>query len=491
MKTHRRRARRILSRKAAGVMGAAVACLVLGLAQAQTVEEQPATFRVHPEVTYQTMTGFGAGYYQNSLDDINAVKAEDRDQVYELLYGEKGVRLNIVRFHISWSAEPLPEGHPLRAQGLHYNWENDLHTQNVWKAIAPILKRTKPIIYAVPFTAPGRWKTNQQPNFGGSVLPEYYRHYAEYLADFVDYYRKVLHVDIGILSPQNEPDVAVYWESCRWTGTELRDFLNVLGPTFRARGLETKFMLSEGSTWDQAWIRLEPTLRDPAARVFLNIMASHSYGDDDLVDNGRALFRAASGKHGIPVWMSEMSLIGLPDDPSMWSALRIAHYMYRDIVEAHASAWIYCFSIFTSKFPGSMGVLSPAKEGELVVPKRFWTFANYSHFVRPGWTRMQIDGISFANTGFVNPERSRFVIVALNASANGRPATYDFGDWTIAAVEAYRTSKDLDLARVEAPTLRAHAFNVTLAPLSVTTLVGELRRGPTHGAAKPEPKAQP
>lgn len=466
--------------------------LALGLgppcALSQEESEQPATFRVHPEVGFQTMTGFGAGYYQNSLEDINGVKGEDRDRLYDLLYGPEGVRLNIVRFHISWSAEPLPDGVPLRAEGLRYNWDSDVHTQNVWKAIAPIWQRIKPIVYAVPFTAPVRWKTNQQPNFGGRVQPEYYRDYAEYLADFVDYYRKVRGVEIDILSPQNEPDVAVYWESCRWTGEELRDFLKVLAPTFRARGLKTEFMLSEGSTWDEAWVRLQPVLDDAASRRWVSIMASHSYGGDDLVDKGRGLFRTASLRYGIPVWMSEMSLIGQPDDTSMGAAMRVAHYLYRDLVEANASAWIYCFAVFTSKFPGSMGVLSPAKEGKIVIPKRYWAVANYSYFIRPGWKRIQVEGLRFANSAFINPAGDEFTIVALNAQVvNERPATYEFGQWEITDVQAYCTSAERSLERTEGVQVQKHNFSFTLPPLSVTTFVGKLRRLPVGRAPIKKP----
>ena len=186
-------------------------------------------------------------------------------------------------------------------------------------------------------------------------------------------------------------------------------------------------------------------------------MASHSYGSFE--DKARRQFAAASARNGKPVWMSEMSLMfpPAPDDPGMNAAMQIARYLHRDLVEGRASAWIYCFAIFTSKFPGSMGVLSPADgqgplRGKLVVPKRFWTMANYSHFVRPGWKLMQIDGVGFANTGFVNPKGDGFVIVALNPSAQPQPTAYEFGQGTIGSVEAFATTADLDLARI--PRLR-------------------------------------
>jgi glucuronoarabinoxylan endo-1,4-beta-xylanase len=269
--------------------------------------------------------------------------------------------------------------------------------------------------------------------------------------------------------------------SCIWSGAELRDFLKILAPLVRARKLKSQFMLSEGATWTGAWEHLYPTLQDPVASPLLNIMASHSYGHPE--DKARRKFAAASDHNGLSVWMSEMSLMHppAPDDPGMNAALRTADYIHRDIVEGHASAWVYCFAIFTSKFQGSMGVLSPADgqgplRGTLVVPKRFWAMANYSHFVRPGWKLMQIDGVGLANTGLVNPKGNGFVIVVLNPSMRLHHAIYDFGNRTIGDVEAFATTTDLNLERVPPPEIQPHRFNAALLPMSVTTFAGKVKR---------------
>ena len=149
------------------------------------------------------------------------------------------------------------------------------------------------------------------------------------------------------------------------------------------------------------------------------------------------------------------------------------------MVEGRAAAGL-CLAIFTSEFPGSMGVLSPADEqgpqGTLVVPKRFWAMANYSHFVRPGWKLMQIDGVGPANTGFINPKGDSFVIVVVNPNTAPHHATYDFGNLAIGAVEAYTTTADLDLGRVPPPPTETHRLSATLLPMSVTTFVGKVKQ---------------
>ncbi|GEM_PF-6408614 len=462
-------------------MGVFVAAL-LACQRAGAQSSGTTTLRVHPETTFQKMVGFGAGFYGGSLQNINAIRdREERGRVYDLLYGNQGARLNIVRLTISPNAEVIHErpARGLKAAPLRYNWAGDDHTQSAWEAIQPVLKRTKPIIYAVPFTPPAAWKDTGKLIKGGVLKREHYQDYAEYLTGFLVYYHKVLGVDIDVLSLQNEPGIAAPWESCIWTGLELRDFLKMLAPMVRGRGLNTQFMLSEGTSWTGAWDHLLPTLQDPEARRFLNVMASHSYGLPE--DKAPGQFAAASARNGLPVWMSEMSLMfpPAPDDPGTKAAMDTALYLHRDLVKAHASAWIYCFAIYTAKFPGSMGVLSPAdgdgpRQGALVVPKRFWAMANYSRFVRPGWKLMRVDSGGIAGTGFINPTGDGFVIVALNPAAKPQSVTYDFGDRTIGRIEAVATSKDLDLAHVPPPAMQSHGFSATLLPMSVTTFAGHL-----------------
>jgi glucuronoarabinoxylan endo-1,4-beta-xylanase len=438
--------------------------------------QDAATFRVHPEMTFQKMVGFGAGFSGGpgsaAFDAIE--KLEDRGRAYDLLYGKQGLRLNIARLIISPFAQPLADRH-------HYGWAKDDNTQAVWKCIQEVRKRTRPIIYAVPFSPPARWKDNKWLTNGGSLKRKHYRDYAEYLVDFLDYYHKVLGVNVDVLSLQNEPDIAAPWLSCIWSGAELCDFLKILAPLIRDRKLKTQLMLSEGTAWTSAWKRLQPTLEDPAARPLLGILAAHSYNNP--TDQARRRFAEAAQRTGLPVWMSEMSLMQppAPDDPGMNAALLLAEYIHRDVVEGRASAWIYCFAIFTSKFPGSMGVLSPPDgegplKGRLVVPKRFWTMTNYSRFVRPGWKLMQIDGAAVANTGFVGPAGNRFVVVALNSASIPRRVTYDFGNRSVGAVEAFATTVDMNFDKAPPPKTQSHRFDATLPPRSVTTFVGNLER---------------
>lgn len=84
----------------------------------------------------------------------------NRVRAYDLLYGDKGVRLNVVRLTVSPNAQPLQirARHP-NAAGLRYDWAADENTQSAWRSLQPVLNRQKPILYAVPFTQFGPGET--------------------------------------------------------------------------------------------------------------------------------------------------------------------------------------------------------------------------------------------------------------------------------------------------------------------------------------------
>ena len=450
----------------------------------------PLEFAVHPGTTYQTITGFGAGFNGNSADLMNTIRSAEQGRAYDLLYGESGAQLNIIRLTVS------PNANPVLNQPHHgWDWAHDDATRQEWTTIQPILHpgkaamfRPKPILYAVPFSPPAYWKTGATPRnplSGGSLEPEYYQAYADYLTDFLMYYHG-LGADIDVLSIQNEPGMPSGWNSCIWTPEQMHAFLKVLAPTIRAHGLTTKLMLSEGTNWIGAWEHLAPSLNDPA----FDILASHSYAvpksSDPFADPGRAAFKRAWEETGKPVWMSEMSLMQpyQNDDPSINAALRIARYIHLDMTEARASAWVYCFAIFkTYPFPaqpqqqiGSMGVLSPSDQsgGALVVPKRLWAIANYSRFARPSWKLMEIAGPNYEHTGFVAADGKSFAIVAVNPFLKPVMVHYQFENQTIAGLRAFETSANRDLESVATPAAKPHGFTAELAPQSVTTFAGTI-----------------
>ena len=71
-------------------------------------------------------------------------------------------------------------------------------------------------IIASPWSPPAYMKTNNS-TVGGRLLEENYEDYADHLYYFVDFMESN-DIPIYAVSVQNEPDIAVTYESCHWNG---------------------------------------------------------------------------------------------------------------------------------------------------------------------------------------------------------------------------------------------------------------------------------
>jgi glucuronoarabinoxylan endo-1,4-beta-xylanase len=134
-----------------------------------------------------------------------------------------------------------------------------------------------------------------------------------------------------------------------------------------------------------------------------------------------------------------------------------------------ASAWLWWW----------YRALGDTNEGLLLadgtVAKRQWTLGNYSKFIRPGYTRVDIAGAipeGIEPTAFVGADGTVVVVVVNhNTSAVELPISINGG--TIpSSVTPNVTSATDDLAEKAALTVTNGTFTASLGATSVTTFVG-------------------
>ena len=108
---------------------------------------------------------------------------------------------------------------------------------------------------AVPWSAPIRWKSGSSPSFtGGTLDPQYEDDYADYFADFVQFYAG--HgIDIWAISIQNEPSHEGNTPSMRMEPAQAIRMAIQLDKEFTARGLETKIIAFEHNMEDDDYPR--------------------------------------------------------------------------------------------------------------------------------------------------------------------------------------------------------------------------------------------
>ena len=76
-------------------------------------------------------------------------------------------------------------------------------------------------ILASPWSPPASYKTNNSENNGGKLKTDDYDDYARHLNSFVQFMAKE-NVKIDVVSIQNEPDWHPDYQSCDWSGDELK-----------------------------------------------------------------------------------------------------------------------------------------------------------------------------------------------------------------------------------------------------------------------------
>ena len=234
---------------------------------------------IHPEVEYQTITGFGGAFTEAASTTLDKMSPEKRAQVIKLYFDPaEGIGYNAGRVHINSCDFSLgnytyvEEGDETLAT---FTIEHDR------ASILPMIKEAMQYgeinLLASPWSPPPYMKTTGMMNKGGKLKPEYYPLWAEYFERFIEAYRAE-GVNVTSVTVQNEPCATQTWDSCVWTAEEERDFIrDHLGPRMQKLGVKLFF-------WDhnkeRVVERAQVVLGDPAAAQYVAGTAFHWYSGD-------------------------------------------------------------------------------------------------------------------------------------------------------------------------------------------------------------------
>jgi glucosylceramidase len=198
---------------------------------------------------FQTMDGFGYCLTGGSAELLHAMSAPARAKLLRELFGTgpQDIGVSYLRLSIGasdldaqvFSYDDLPSGQtdPTLA---HFSLAPDE------KHLIPILKEILAISPAIkilgsPWSPPTWMKTNDASK-GGSLKPEYYGAYAQYLVKYIQG-MKAAGIAIDAITPQNEPLHPGNNPSLLMLAEQQADFIGQhLGPAFKKAGLKTKII---------------------------------------------------------------------------------------------------------------------------------------------------------------------------------------------------------------------------------------------------------
>lgn len=402
--------------------------------------------QVMPQTRYQTIDGFGAALPMWTTNMLLS------DEVRTLVgMGDEELGLSILRTIISPNSD---------------EWELAVDNLKDAKAFGEDLQ-----ILASPWSPPAYMKSNGSTTNGGKLLTNYYPAYATHLNDYVSY-MAAEDVEIDVVSVQNEPDWHPSYDSCDWSGTELRNFLRDHGATIQA-----KMLVGESLRFNRAYT--DPSLNDAGALQNFEYVGGHLYSAQSSGTFTRYPLAESRGKHR---WMTEWLIhdadgggaaIWGGNNLTVWnetldSVLASVHQSMDVQWNAYIWWWARRFYSLIGDGESQYGTERGA------VLKRGWAFSHYAKFVRPGYTRVGLTVRSGFNSVYTTAYQGdgKTVVVLLNRSNSNYRDVVINSAASIAGAEAYVTSQSQNRAPLNV-TLSGSSSVIDIPARSIVTLVME------------------
>lgn len=434
---------------------------------------------IDPGTTYQTIEAWGSSicWWGNQ---IGSWSAENRNKLIEKIVSPvDGLGYNAFRYNIGGGDAP---GHNhMRAYGAIqgyqpskgvWDWNADATQRAV---LSRLVERGKyygsDIILEAFSNSPPYWMTKSgcaSGNTDGSnnLKDDCYDDFAEYLTEVVKHFRDSWGITFRTLEPLNEPDVS-WWkangsqEGCRFSADAQQKIIKEVGARLKSKGLTgTTVSAADENSLDTAVRNLK--IFDTATLSYMSQVNAHSYSGSQ-----RTQLRDQAKSKGKRLWQSESGPLSFSGN-MMDSNIMMSQRIVKDLKEIQCDAWLD-WQIIDGGNWGSIYVNNSAQTFTLT--KKFYMHSNYSRFIRPGYTIIGTDNA--VTVAAISPDKKKLVIVATNADkSNSESFTFNLSKFANinSAVEVYRTSSSLDLAK-SSVSVSSKSITDTLPAYSINTYV--------------------
>lgn len=429
-----------------------------------------------------------------------------RSQLADLLYGRDGLALNIARYNIGGGNAPdtppyLRPGGDIpgfwrkpRPNAGTGDWNPDDDDAWDWSADAgqrwwldAIKARVTPrelILEAFSNSPPyfmtrsGLVSGNVNP-LEDNLIPGLETKFSRYLVRVTAELERRHGIRFRTLSPVNEPNTP-YWfstnrqEGAHWSPEAQSRMFVALARALSESGMKTEISGPDETnpqTFFLDWAGLSADAK--AAIRQINV---HSY--EWIGKSGVSDIAAASGKR---LWMSEVDLSPTnvrEDVDDMRPAVALAQQIITDINGMNPRAWVLWQAIENKssdpKNSSNWGLIkadfSNLERPDYRLTKKYWAFANFTRFIRPGYRFLKSDHPDALVAE--NPETNEVVIVAVNPGIVSRTLDIRLPDSKRgkSTCTTYVTQANDNLATSK-PAACGGRLSVQSLPMSVVTVV--------------------
>ena len=336
---------------------------------------------------------------------------------------------------------------PSSVTGGASNWGTELGNAQEAQALGAS-------VIATPWTPPAAYKSNSNTVMG-SLNSANYTDYANYLESFVNY-MSTNGVNLYGISMQNEPDANVTYESCVWTGAQMDTWV-----AQNSSVLTTKLIMPESESFTTSLS--DPALNDSSAVGKIGIVAGHIYGVSPS-------YYANAVSKGKEVWMTEHYLTPSGAQPAIADALAAAQEIHNSLTTAQYNSYFWWWVADWN--PGTGVTNTGLVDTSNNVNYYGYAMAQFAHFVRPGYVRVNATATPAAGVYVSAYSGSgHAVIVAINANSSAISLPIAIQNQTVTSVTPYQTTSAGGMTGLSAVTVSGNAFTYTLPALSITTFV--------------------
>jgi O-glycosyl hydrolase len=393
----------------------------------------------------------------------------NREEYADLAFRDLG--LNIVRYNIGGGENPGRENtmeFRARIPGFQpepgkWDWSADANQR--WMVRAAVARGANHVVAFA--NSPPYWMTHSGSVTGSkngtddNLKREFEAPFAEYLATVISNLTALDGVKFDTVTPMNEPAAAWWKLGNRQEGTHMSvaqqmRMIHLLRTALDRHGVRATIVATEDNDERSACEAI--ATYDATTLSNISHIVTHTYSAND----SKRLRQLAEAK-GKPLWVSEYG-------DGERSGLQLARRILNDLVEKHASAWIY----WQFADGGSWGLVNNRLDGRDAryrLTRKFHVMKQFSRFIRPGSQIVEAgDGDSLAA---YDSAKKQLIVVTVNDHATARTATFRWNGatTTTTTVQWHRTSTQEDCALQSGIAINDGRFTATLPAGSVSTFV--------------------
>ena len=368
------------------------------------------TISLNPAMTYQTVDGFGAGIKRRT-EHLYALEDSMREQIEAHAF--QNLEANMIRFFVYHDLEDPNDNNNafvLNSSALNWTRYDSNSSVNATKYIGEALNNAFNLstngfdhVIGNCNSAPAWLKTNGSHNNGGTLIAGGEDEYSEFLVAFINGMQSRYGISVTAISPTNEPDYDVTYESMNTTPSELSSIISNLDTRLTSENLSgvqiispENFRVTSNDATKSTTNYINSMFGNPNVVDATDIVATHTYQNPINPSDWSSLDTAALDK---PIWVTEAGNLHSPDwdmEDASYHIDRIMDgfnyggltaYMLHLFYERHK----YQSEVNPGENYGSSALVLWDNSNNIILPKRYHVFKHFANLVKTGYQRIHLN----------------------------------------------------------------------------------------------------